>query len=467
MADQLQKVILGFGGGLATDFGPSFTSAPQNGALIIPWAVAADNLTWELDGGPHKVGGTSRLNTTQIQVGTNTVHGFFDAWYQGTIGSETQKQWANIGTSLYSMDALDGTWDSQLTGLEDSKQPHFFMAKDIGIFSSDSNTDVPQRLPVGLTVANLLGSPPNFAFGTWHQNRAWAAGVASNPSRLYYSASLDPEDWTGAGSGSIDIDPEDGDRLTGIWPHRNELIVFKGPNKLSIHRITGSAPTGSAAFARTPFVKGISAINMNGIGTVGDDVVFASPRGLHSLAATAAFGDYIEAFLSRPILSYYQNNLNHNTLGETWMANWAQKGLAVWTFAKSGGTAKNVILVYDYRFQPGRWSTWGRTTAYLNCHSLAIMQQTRIHRLYAGTTTGFVSRIGDVADQRLDGSTAYTAEFKWPFLNFGSSATMKTAHGGWASMAAKGDYNVTIGWSRDRNAEETAAVNQGGGDTLT
>ena len=466
MADKLQKVVLANGGGWATDFGPSFTQAPQNGALLIPFCVSADNVTWELDGGPHKVGGTSRLNTTQIELGSNTVHGFFDAWYQGTGGSETQIEWANIGTALYSMSAMNGTLTSRATGLEDNKEPHFFLAKDIGIWASTSTVDVPRKLTSTPSVANLGGSPPNFAFGAWHKNRAWAAGAVSNPSRLYYSVNLDPEDWTSAGSGSIDIDPEDGDRITGIWPHRNELIVFKGPNKLSIHRITGSSPTGSDAFARVPFVKGIGSINQNGIGTVGDDVVFASPRGIHSLSATAAFGDYVEAFLSRPILSYYQDELNHTVLDQCWMANWAQKGLAIWTFAKSGSTAKNVVLAYDYRFQPGRWASWGRNSAYTNCHSLAIMQLNRVHRLYAGTTTGFVERIGDVSDRTLAGATAYTGEVRWPFLNFGSSATMKTAHGGWLSLAAKGSYTMTTGWTRDRNAEETAAVNQGGGDVL-
>lgn len=466
--DKRAKAIVAFAGGWASDFGPSYTVAPQNGALAIPFLLTADNLLYELDGAPHKVGGSTRLNATAISDGTNIVHGFFDAWYQGTAGTETQIEWANVGTRLYSMDQMDGTWDSRQTGLEDSKEPCFFMAGDVCIWASTSTADVPRALSVTPAAANLGGSPPNFAFGAWHKNRAWAAGVVSNPSRLYYSALLKPNsDWTtAADAGSIDIDPDDGDRIVGLRSHKNELLVFKGPNRGSIHRITGSSPTGSDAFARTPYVGGLGSVNHNGIITVGDDVLFHSSRGIHSLAATAAFGDYVEAFLARPILTYYQDSLNHTVLNQAWGANYATKGIALWTVAPSGSSAKSVALVYDYRFQPGRWASWGRNSAYANMHSLAILQLNKVHRLYAGLTTGFVQRVADVANRSLPSSGAYTMRVTTPFLNFGSSAMLKNAEAGFVSLLPKGSYNLTFGWTRDTNAQETASVSQGGGDTL-
>ena len=455
---------------MTSDFGPSYTVAPQNGALALPFLLTADNILYELDGAPHKVGGSTRLNSTAISLGTNTFHGFADAWYQGTAGTETQIEWGYVGTALYSMDQMDGTWDSRLTGLEDSKEPCFFMAGDTMIWASTSTVDVPQALTVTPAAANLGGTPPNFAFGTWHKNRAWAAGVVTNPSRLYYSQLLDEAAWSGGASGSaagsIDIDPDDGDRITGLRSHKNELLVMKGPNTGSIHRITGSSDTGSDAFARTPYVKGLGSVNHNGMIVVGDDVLFVSSRGIHSLAATAAFGDYVEAFLARPILTYFQDSLNHMVLNQTWGANYATKGIALWTFAPSGSSTKSVTLVYDYRFQPGRWASWGRNSSYANMHSLAILQLNRVHRLYAGLTTGYVQRVADVADRSLPGSGAYTMKVTTPFLNFGSSAMLKNAEAGFISLLPKGSYNMTFGWTRDTNAQETAIVSQGGGDTL-
>lgn len=467
MPDRRARVLLTFGGGWSTDFGPSFIGTPQGGVLSVPWLMTADNVIYELDGAPHKVGGSTRLNATAISSGTNTVHGFFDAWYQGTAGTETQIEWAYAGTALFSMAAMGGTWTSRATGLEDSLEPCFTMAGDIVVWSSTSNVDVPRSLTSGPAVATLGGSPPNFDFSVWHQNRLWAAGVSSNPSRLYYSELLAPENWTGAGSGSIDIDPEDGDRIVGLRSHKNELLVLKGPNRLSVHRITGSSPTGTAAFARIPFVVGVGGINHNSIITVGDDVVFVSPRGIHSLAATAAFGDYIEAFLNYPWLTYFQDNLNHTVLTGTWGVNYFTRGIGIWNFARSGGTTRNILACYDYRFRPGRWSTTGKDSAYVNAHSLAIMQTPRVHRCFAGLTTGYVQRIMDVVDRSTPGGTAYTATATWPFLNFGSSGMLKTAEAAFLSMAPKGNYTTTIGWTRDTDTEETTTVNQGGvADTL-
>ena len=460
-----QTAILTFAGGWATDFGPSFFAAPQNGLLAMPFLLSADNLLYELDGGPHKIGGSTRLNSTQVTEAAvaKTFHGIFDFWTQGTGGTETQKRVAYVGTRLMKED-VDGTWDELNTGLEDNKEPAFTVFNDDLIWSSDSTVDVPKTWNGSESaMPDLGGSPPNFSFAVPHKNRMWAAGVASNPSRLYYANTLLHEDWSGGGS--IDIDPSDGDRIVGLRSHKNELLVFKGPNKGSIHRITGSSPSGSDAFARVPFVTGVPAVNHNSIFTIGDDVVFAGSRGIHSLAATAAYGDYVEAFLSRPILTYYQDSLNHNVLFTSWGVNFFTAGVALWTFAKSGGTAKNVILGYDYRFQPGRWFSLGRNSAYVNAHSLAILQVNKVHRLFAGLTTGYVQRL-HVPDRSLPESGAYAVDVKTPFLNFGSSAYLKTAEAGFHSLLPKGTYYLSFGWTRDTDAEDTVSLLQGGGDVL-
>lgn len=66
MPDMRQKVVLNLGGGWATDFGPSFTGAPQGNALTVPFLLNAQNLSYELDGAPHKFGGATKHNATQI-----------------------------------------------------------------------------------------------------------------------------------------------------------------------------------------------------------------------------------------------------------------------------------------------------------------------------------------------------------------------------------------------------------------
>ena len=468
MPDRLTKVIVTVGGGWATDFGPVFTGAPQGNALILPFLLRADNVTYELDGAPHKVGGSSLYGPRLDESGTAvSVQGLYDFWLQGTAGSETQNYITYAGTQLLRSTSLSESWSVIKTGLETAKEPCFetFTAKMI--WASTSNVDVPQQWDGSAgTTSDLGAGAPNFAFHVKHKNLLFAAGVAANPSRLYFSDTLDPTTWSGGGSGSIDIDPDDGDRITGIVSHKNELIVFKGPNRLSVHRITGSSASGTDAFARVPFITGVGGINHNGLFRINDDLVFPSPRGIHSLAATAAFGDYVEAFLARPILSHYQDSLNHTVLHTNWGVNYQAKGLAVWSFAPSGTTTKRVYLVYDYRFQPGRWASWGINTPYVNANCLAIMQVLgRKHVLFAGTTGGYVHQL-TVSDRSIASGTAYTGDVLTPFINFGSSALKKNTHTGFWSLNPKGTYNFTTEYTRDSNAAQSVAIAQGGGNTL-
>ena len=425
-------------------------------------------MLYVLDGAPRKVGGSSIYGTRLDESGAGvSVQGLYDFWLQGTGGTETQNYIAYAGTQILNSTGLSGTWAAIKTGLESGKEPCFETFTARMIWASTSTTDVPQRWDgVAATTSNLGASAPRFSFMAKHKNLLFAAGVATLPSRLYFSDTLDPTVWTGGGSGSIDIDPDDGDRITGIVSHKNELIVFKGPNRLSVHRITGSSASGSDAFARVPFVTGVGSLNQNGLFRINDDLVFPSPRGLHSLAATAAFGDYVEAFLARPILTLYQDQLNHNVINTCWGVNYQPRGLAIWTFPLASGTAKNVCLVYDYRFQPGRWATWGLNTSYVNANCLAILQSTqRRHRLFAGTTGGYIHQL-DVSNRSIAGGTAYSGDVITPFLNFGTSAIKKNAHAGFWSLLPKGAYNFNFEYTRDNTAAQSIALAQGGGNTL-
>ena len=469
MPDAKQKCVINFAGGWATDFGPAFTASPQGNALTVPFFTRADNVTYELDGGFRKVGGTAKFNVAQITEGGSavTVHGLYDYWKQGTSGSETQAIVLYAGTKYLKLDPTTGVITSLKTGLENNKQPCFEVFKDSIIITTTSTVDAPQTWDQSAASTSALGgSPPKFSIMAKHKNRIFAAGVATNGSRLYYSATLDATRWSGLDAGSIDIDPDDGDRITGLASHKNELLVFKGPNKLSIHRITGSAPTGSDAFARVPYVSGLGSLNHNGIFRVNDDLVFPSPRGFHSLAATAAYGNYIEAFLSRPILSYYQDSLSHamGGLDANWGANYQGRGLAIW-IVPSSGTTKDTYLAYDYRFQPGRWSRW---TGYQNASSLAIVQDTnRRHRLYAGATDGWVRTL-DQNSRSIDGTGAYNVDVRLPFLNFGTSSILKTAEDLFVSLVPKGSYDAGIAYTRDSSPEQNVspAVSQAGSDPL-
>jgi hypothetical protein len=462
MASKAITVRHEFGGGWNSDAGPTADVAPdQSGKVVIPYLIDAENVYYELDGGPHLIGGTSKVNSSVINSGA-VITGLYDYWRQGTAGSPARRRVVHSGTKVFS-DTDDGSFATTLfTGLESGKVPNYSTFDDTLIIASDSTVDVPKSWNQ-TTAQNLAGTPPRFSFSVTHKGRQFAAGVFGNPSKLYYSVAFDPEDWAGAGSGSISIDPDDGDMITGIASYKGELIIFKGPNKGSIHRLTGSSSTD---FAVTPFVRGLGAAWQNAIFPFQDDLGFVSQHGtVHSLKATAAFGDFNDAALSRPINKWIQQHLNYNRLRYITAVNDPLQGWVLITMSIDANSTNNVVLMMDYRKYPDqavRWAQWPAISA----GSLGLFVDTNnIKRILIGGNDGYVRR-SNVVDRSLDSVTAISFKVTTPFMNYGNPMQMKTLQGAGIGISPKGDFDMTFGWTRDGNAQQTVDIAQGGGDVL-
>lgn len=468
MATRNLQARLTFAGGWATDFGPSATVAPQPGGVIpIPFLVDADNCTFELDGGPRKIRGTTTLNASAEESGA-AIRGITDFWIIGTSGSPTQKRVIHVGTKVKKDDA-DGTFDDLITGLSTTTIPSYATYDDELVIMSTGGV-APQKWD-GTTVGTFGTNTPNGAFGTEHKNRFWMAGDPALPSHLFYSqpipAGIDTDWQDGSTSGFIQIAPDDGDKITGIVSFKDDLWIFKGPYSGSIHRITGSTPdvTSADAFARIPFVRGLGAAGHNSIFRFRDDIGFIAPDGtVHSLKATAAFGDFNETALSRPINNFLKDRTDKTRLPFAWAATDDSRECVLITLSIDGSTTNNIILCMDYRFDPVRWSNWPAIAA----ESLAvIVDQTSNNNPvpFAGGTDGFVRKL-EQADRSIDGSTAISYKVTTPFIDYGNPVAMKTLERASVGIQPKGNYTGTFGWTRDDMAQQTMTFDQGGGDVL-
>ena len=449
-----------FNGGWATDFGPSADTVPdQSGQVNIPYLVDAENVFFEFDGGPHKIGGTTRVNSSAVASGA-VIKGLHDYWRQGTSGAAVRRRVLHAGTTVLS-DTNDGVFTTTLfTGLESGAVPCYATFDDLLILSSDSTVDVPRSWDQ-TTAQNLAGSPPRFSFSVVHRNKVFAAGVYALPSRLYYSVTLNPEDWTGGGSGSIDISPDDGDMITGLISYKGDLFVFKGPNKGSIWRITGSS---ASDFALVPFIKGVGAAWHNAIFEFRDDVGFLTPNGtVLSLSDTARYGDFEASSLSLPINEWIRDHLNFNRMRHIQAATDPSRGQVLFVVPIDANTNNNAILMMDYRFSPPRWAFWNAHSGGSIAPFVDLQNQ---KGLLIGGNDGFVRRI-NTAGRSLDtGTTAYTAKVTTPYLSYGNPMMMKTVSQASVGIAPAGNYSLTFGWTRDNNAQQTYSRTQGGADVL-
>src|SRR3990167_7282913 len=125
-----------FNGGWATDFGQTYYGAPNaEGRVEMPFLVDAINVFYELDGGPHKVGGTTKYNSSTLGAAVG-ITGLYDYFRSGTGGTTTQKRIIFTDEGTIYMDDLDGTWDSLVTGLSTTAAPSFATFDDILIISN-------------------------------------------------------------------------------------------------------------------------------------------------------------------------------------------------------------------------------------------------------------------------------------------------------------------------------------------
>jgi len=467
MTEKSQWIKHLIGGGWSSDFGPTADAVQvKEGQVSVPFLVNAENLVYLLDGGTRKSPGTSKLTSSALGSGAD-IMGIFDAWLSGTSGTSAQHRIVHVGTVIMKDDG-DGSFTNLFTGLEAGKIPSYSMLNDLIIMSSDSSADVPKSWD-GSTAQNLAGSPPNFAFSTEHKNRLWAAGNVAVPSRLYYATYLNAADWTGTGSGHIDISPDDGDRITALVSHKNDLWVFKGPYKGSITRITGSAPTGPDSFLRIPFIKGVGAVGHNSIfhfggGQQGDVGFIWSDGTIRSLNATAAFGDYNEAALSRPIQGWIREHINFSKLKFAWADNYDDGGYVLFTLAKDSSSSNNTILMMDYRFKNVRWAEWPAYTAISLMRGIDPGSNNRAI-IFSGGTDGHVRKLIQ-ADRSIDGITSISYKMTLPFLNYGTSIMEKTISIAALAIAPKNDGDIIFGWVRDNGTQQTQNISQGGTDVL-
>ena len=451
-------------GGWATDFGESASATVDRaGRVLLPFLTQGENLLFRLDGGFEKAEGTAKINSTALESGAD-IRGFHDFWIAGTSGSPAQHRVLHVNTVVMKDDG-DGSFTNINTGLEDDKIPSYAVLNDLLVYTSDSNTDVPQSWD-GTTNQNLAGTPPNFAFHVEHKGRIWAAGIAAKPSTVAYSALNNPEDWVGAGSGEIPISTDDGDRITGLASHNGELIVFKGPYIGSIHRIQGSAPTGDDPFRRTTHSTGVACAGHNSITKIkGNDLAFVTNNGsFRSLEATARFGDYEAAALSLPINSWLRTHANFSQLSRAWGVTEPNGNYSLWTLPVDGGTTNTAMLMLDHRFPEPRWSNWSSYS--LASLGISINSSNNDNpTLVAGGNDGFLYNMQQ-ANRTVQPDGSVAARLKTPTLDYGDPFRMKTICGSALRITPVSGSDIRFSWMRDGQGTQTTTFAQSGGGTL-
>lgn len=443
-------------GGWATDLGQVYDGqVPANLVMSIPFLTQADDLLFQLQG-IRKAPGAAKINSGALESGA-AIRTAYDAWFSGTSGTPAQRRIVEVGTTLKA-DNADGTFANISTGRSANSINCYAMLDDFLVIAS--STEALSKWDGTTFSAVSGGSPTNIKCICEHKGFLFGGGASGAPSALRYTDQFTPNTW----SGTIQVSPDDGDGIMAVASHRGELIIFKGPYKGSIWRLTGSS---SSDFALVPFAKGIGCAGANLVATFGSDLAFVdSDANVYTLSATDSYGDYREVSLTRAIGSWLRDNATFNQLAKGSLAVDSGDGLMVYTLPAEGSSTPNTVITVDFRFQPVRISRHPALASkgYFAAHMVDGADTNR-HKIMFGGSDGFLRKWGQVT-RTIDASTAIGMRATTPFLTYGTPWSMKTFHGGSLAIANRSSGSIEFGWQGLQGSYQSQNIMEGGAGVL-
>jgi hypothetical protein len=303
--------------------------------------------------------------------------------------------------------------------------------------------------PLGAGAQPADGTP---AFLGVYRGRMVAAGVPGFPYRIYFSKVFDAEDWTTGGilpddPTSLDLDPYgDPQGITGFTVFQDRLYVFL---RRSTYEITGDTPE---TFRVRPISRQVGCINHATIVPVGNDVFYASERGVLSLSSTDKAIESEYAYVSRNIRTIYNEMIDRNR-EEQWYAGFDEReNLYVLSCPSLGRVTNDVCLVYNT--EKNAWTTWEG----LNARTFATVLINNVPRLITGREDGIIGVTGE--KKRLDFGEPYKAKLTTGILYPGQQADIEHIFKAVTIVAAPSKRSsLTLEWSIDSQFIDSRIVN--------
>jgi hypothetical protein len=398
---------------------------------------------------------------------SESIIGLYDFWF-GTSSGKTQKiVGVTDGKKIYSYSTAGarsanlfaGTaWSSAVTKVS------MTAINNLLIIAADGSGNVVKKWSGSGNAADLGGTPPAASIAIVHQGRLWL-NDKTNVDRWHYSPTSDPETWGGTGdSGAIDIGVGDGDPegFTGAFSFKGTLFVAK---RTKLYRIDGDAPEN---YSPRLVSSGIGIVSHNSIAYIDqDDVFFVSDRGVHAISATASFGDFEGAFLSKDIQRTFNEDFTKSRLQYAWSAYDPTINSYLLAVTDEEFTASSNKAVWAYNIQQ---KVWYRLYSNLSCQSLIVAHDSSKRRAYIGSnvTRVFQAKNGLKYDQNTSGtSTGIPLKIKTGVIFPGDDAfSMKAWKRFTLFYRPEGSHNITVTIKIDNYPNQTLTFSQSTGADL-
>ena len=276
---------------------------------------------------------------------------------------------------------------------------------------------------------------------TSHDHHLIAAGVEDNENTVYYSVYNDPNNFTGAGAGSITIS----DKVVGIRGFREDLIVFC---ENSLHKLINI--NDSANIRIDPIAENVGCLSGYSIQEIGGDLIFLAPDGLRTVAGTARIGDVELGTVSKaiqPVITTIAQNIDKYTISSIVLREKSQYRL-FYTDTTAANTSQRGVIG---TLRPNGFE-WSETRGIEVTGIGSGFNENGVEEYYHGDTDGYVY-IHD-SGNTFDG-TNILARYATPDYDYGDLGTLKTLHYVRVSVSAEGIVSPELQVRYDFSNPET------------
>lgn len=257
-------------------------------------------------------------------------------------------------------------------------------------------------VPTGYSVSTFQPNCGLAAFG-----RLWLANIGQNKLTVYYSVLLDSSDFTGAGSGFINLEQviPGNDEIVALAEHNNSLIIFC-KNNIVIYN--NADDIGNIALGDT--VVGIGCIARDSVQTIGTDLIFLSFSGLRSLGRTIQEKSAPLRDLSKNIRDNFLTVINAENLDNI---------KSVYYEPDAFYLLRTSTFVYCFDVRAFLEDGASRVTTWDTINPLSLLA-TKNRRLLLGKPDGIANYVNYT-----DNGSSYTFTYYTPYLDFGDPSLTK------------------------------------------
>ena len=271
-------------------------------------------------------------------IGANAIQGL-----RGVRFADATKELLMVANGIVYKYTGSGNWSS-ITGtytLSATANVEIVVANNNVYFFDGTNT-VPKYN--GTTMSTVAAIPIGSA-ASWFHNAMYIIGISGNPNRLRISNNGDPEDYSAGTQATLDINPNDGDYLTGVAPFNNELVLFKTQRAWSL---TGFGTSALTLVNLNERVSGFGTVSQRSIVNTGNDLIYLGFLGdrphFRSLTRTR-FAVTVEGGI---VSSDIETSLNGMNKAQLTKVAGIFDGRNVWYGVPHGAsTTNNRVYMYD------------------------------------------------------------------------------------------------------------------------